>query len=108
MILHIESLVEVSASIALLALAVLLITISFQVTPFFKKLIEATDESIKMMKTYQKLGEESTTAVQHSQDILSAGKEISNDVIEAKRSVVSTGSAICSNLLEVVLETFNK
>lgn len=108
MVLHIENVIDVSASLALLALATLLITISFQVAPFFRKLTEAVDESIKTMRTYQKLGEESTTAVQHSQEILSAGKEISNDVIEVKRSVVSTGNAICSNLLEVVLETFNK
>ena len=106
--LYIGNLIEVSASLALIALAILLIIISFQVVPFFKKLNDALEESTKTMEVYRKVGEESVIAIQQGQEILEAGKEISNDVIETKRAITSTGSAICSNVLDIVLEVFNK
>ena len=108
MVLEIQSLMEVSAGFALITLGVLFLTISIQIAPFFKKLISVLSETEETMKVYRELGEESVTAVVQSQEILEAGKEISNDVIETKRAITSTGNAICSHVLDFVMDCMNK
>ena len=66
------------------------------------------DESILTMKIYQQLGKESTTVVKQGQNILEAGEEISNDMIEAKRAISATGSAICNGIVETAMEMLGK
>ena len=108
MVIQLENLIEVSSSLAMLSFSIFFIVMSFQVVSFFKKILPAIDEAVQTMKIYQELAQESTVAVKQGQEILEAGQEISGDVIEAKRTISATGSAICNGIVETALEMLGK